>query len=374
MSDPSPPQSRTRQPILTTEQQAVLEQMIAFARDPHKLTFCIHGLAGTGKTTVLAAFARTQPFAALCTPTGKAASILRRKTGLPAQTIHSCFYHLLAIEKGKDGKRELVFGPSREQDSLANRVVLLDECGMVGAGIVQDILDTGAIIIATGDPGQLKPVKQDPYFTECDAELVTIHRQALDSPIIRQAHRVRQGMDYAADGAAFQVKRGGYDEDVRNADILLTYTNPQVFALNMRARALRGLWPVNPQAGEPVMCLSNRNDVGIYNGAIYTLLEPFTPGDTALCIDVDGRPANIIAARFASMPTAADRSGGGPGERGERATVFTWGYACTVHKGAGSEWDRVVLFDQYRRPDEDERRRWQYTAITRAAETITVVP
>ena len=51
---------------------------------------------------------------------------------------------------------------------------------------------------------------------------------------------------------------------------------------------------------------------------------------------------------------------------------FTYGYALTVHKAQGSQWDDVVLFDEsfaFR----EHRSRWLYTALTRAAERITIV-
>jgi exodeoxyribonuclease-5 len=51
---------------------------------------------------------------------------------------------------------------------------------------------------------------------------------------------------------------------------------------------------------------------------------------------------------------------------------FDFGYALTVHKAQGSQWDRIVLFDEsyaFR----EHRARWLYTGLTRAAETITVV-
>jgi len=51
---------------------------------------------------------------------------------------------------------------------------------------------------------------------------------------------------------------------------------------------------------------------------------------------------------------------------------FDFGYALTVHKAQGSQWDEIVLFDEsyaFR----EHRARWLYTAITRAAERITIV-
>jgi exodeoxyribonuclease-5 len=51
---------------------------------------------------------------------------------------------------------------------------------------------------------------------------------------------------------------------------------------------------------------------------------------------------------------------------------FDFGYALTVHKAQGSQWDHVVLFDEswaFR----ENRERWLYTGVTRAAKSLTVV-
>jgi len=51
---------------------------------------------------------------------------------------------------------------------------------------------------------------------------------------------------------------------------------------------------------------------------------------------------------------------------------FTYGYALTVHKSQGSQWDDIVLFDESGAFREN-RARWLYTGLTRAAHRITVV-
>ncbi len=51
---------------------------------------------------------------------------------------------------------------------------------------------------------------------------------------------------------------------------------------------------------------------------------------------------------------------------------FDYGYALTVHKAQGSQWDDVMLFDESW-AFKDSRERWLYTAITRAAERLTIV-
>jgi exodeoxyribonuclease-5 len=61
-----------------------------------------------------------------------------------------------------------------------------------------------------------------------------------------------------------------------------------------------------------------------------------------------------------------------PWQTKKRYDDFDYGYALTVHKAQGSQWNEVVLFDEsyaFR----DTRERWLYTAITRAAERLTIV-
>ena len=96
---------------LTKEQElmaSAIRDHIAGKTDKQTLT--CHGVAGTGKTTVLTAIANEFPEAKLCAFTGKAASVLRAKSGLKACTVHSLFYRL--VDKGVDektGKRILIF-------------------------------------------------------------------------------------------------------------------------------------------------------------------------------------------------------------------------------------------------------------------------
>jgi ATP-dependent exoDNAse (exonuclease V) alpha subunit len=57
----------------------------------------------------------------------------------------------------------------------------------------------------------------------------------------------------------------------------------------------------------------------------------------------------------------------------ERNHVFDYGYALTVHKSQGSQWDNVVIFDDHWARGSDDHRRWMYTAITRAAVKVTYI-
>jgi exodeoxyribonuclease-5 len=237
---------------------------------------------------VLEHVARQYGHATLCSLTGKAASVIRRRSCLPAQTIHSFFYRLREVAKDKRGRDILSFCRVHNDMDLTQRLVLIDESSMISHEMAQDILRTGAKIIACGYPGQLPPVAGRQYFDRADFTLREIHRQALESPIIRQAHQVREGHSYAQDGDGFRVARSATDDELINAGIVLCWTNRTKDSFNRRCRRIRGIWQTHPQPGEPLVCLKNAPDYGVFNGGIYTLVKPFLERDTAITLDVDG--------------------------------------------------------------------------------------
>lgn len=353
---------------LSEQQQAAYEQLAAFAQGQGGDVITMFGYAGTGKTTVLSKLAKKYD-ALLCTLTGKAASILHQKTGLMAGTLHSIFYRPDGTYEDEQKRKHVKWKEILNPGELNGHLVLLDECMMVGESVMGTVLRAGARVIACGDPNQLWPVMAAPYFNTPDIVLTEIHRQALESPIIRQAHTVRLSGQYETkirDGA-FMVRPRASDEMVAAADIMLCWTHKQRNSLNLWARRLQGHQNLPPQSGEPVMCLKNVHAFGIYNGGIYTLRRAFNPGDPTILIDVDGHLLEMGPVGFEGFSkTNIDL---------EMLTWFTFGYACTVHKAAGSEWSNVLLFDSFMRrtPWDPERRRWLYTAITRAADQITVI-
>jgi len=352
---------------LSDEQEAAFAAMVDFYKNRRGFSFVLHGLAGTGKTTVLAKLARQFPHAMLCTLTGKAASVLRLKTELGATTIHAAFYTLKEKIKDKKGRDKLIFGEQHEEGALEGGLLLLDECSMVNETMARDILRAGVRIIASGDPGQLPPVEGKQFFKEPNFTLKTIHRQALESPIIRQAHAVRVGGNYSADGENFRVARHGElsADDKLSADIVLVWTNATRKAVNRHMRELRGLSMIpHPQPGEPVVCLRNAPEYGVFNGGIYILAEPFMEGDTTIVLEVEGSIVHIDDVNFEGVRSGLLHSV-------KARTWFDFGYCITVHKSQGSEWSNVILIDEYRR--REERKEWLYTGITRAANKITIV-
>ena len=351
--------------VLTEEQQELRDQIDRFIADPFAGdVYSYDGLAGTGKTVVLADTARSNDGCSLVALSGKAASLLRSKSGMSASTIHSAIYKLINSKDLENGKRIMEWRRANMDGMLRGITFLIDEKSMIGTDIKRDILLTGARIVAAGDPGQLPPVKGQQAFTRADFTLKQIHRQALESPIIRQAYRVREGLPYVTDGDAFRVVDRMPKDELISADLVLVWKNSTRIELTRLVRRFRGLAGKVPQPGEPVMCLKNAPDYGIYNGATYKLLRPFEPGDNKITIELDGDEITIPFVKFEAMPNAIPM--------GQQATTeFSFGYVYTVHKAQGSEADSVVLIDEYAM--QEHAIAWRYTAITRAAKKLTVM-
>lgn len=357
--------------MLSDEQQDVGDQVDRFISqssvDRESRVFTLHGLAGTGKTHLWAHLARKHRGATLVTPTGKAASVLRKRSGLEVKTIHSVIYDFrgLTDDKYDENRKNPVFVEKNGLD-LSSHVVFADEVSMIGQRLANDLLATGATIIACGDPGQLPPVNDIPFFTKPDAELTEIHRQAQESPIIRQAHNVRNTGMYEPDGEGFQVISFAEPRHILGADIILCYANITRKRLNSRKRQLLDF--AGPlRKGEPVMCLKNNHVLGIQNGAVYRMARDRDTSSPLLILNDEASDRSV----HVSLATVEGEHAFDIQRYNDRFVPFAPAYACTVHKAQGSEFPSVLLFDE--KPRGAERVSFLYTGITRAVEKCTVV-
>lgn len=354
--------------LLKGEQQHLFDEIIKFIDDPHPARnyFLYEGLAGTGKSFELSVVAKNFRNSQICSPFAKAASNLSRKTGMPATTVHSAIYNFL----GEDAEhKELIFEEKIKRGRWDGKIALLDEHSTCGLKLGRDLMATGCKVIACGDPGQLPPVNDTAFFSAPDFTLTEIHRQAWDSPIIRQAHNVRANGFYQPDGAGFQVKEYCSGEDVLNANMILCWTNKTRHQLNALKRSFLGIGAKPPLKGEPVMAFKvNDHKIGTLNGGVYTLLQDHEPGCGFIhIINERGEEKRIPNAWIDQFePERKDDE-----YSGDRAHPFAMAYCSTVHKAIGSEYDNILLVDEYPH-DKEDWIRWAYTGITRAAKNIIV--
>jgi exodeoxyribonuclease-5 len=371
---------------LSPQQDAALLAVSRWLKSPRPPVFRLFGYAGTGKTTLARKIADDAGgevlFAAF---TGKAAQVMRNKGCRNARTIHSLIYRPRGEKPEKEtGELQPAFALNRTSEVRKAKLVIIDECSMVDEKLGRDLLSFGTPILVLGDPGQLPPVKSGEggggYFTERepDVMLTEIHRQARENPIVQLAQTVREGGKpaYGRYGDSRVIGRDDIEaEDVLAADQVLVGMNRTRSLYNRRIRALKGFDGVLPASGDKLVCLRNSTEKGLLNGGLWRVSSVGTragPAINMLVKSEDEGPhgasakIRVLKAMFEDGPEAVTF------DRRRHSDEFDYGYALTVHKAQGSQWDKLVLFDEsyaFR----DTRDRWLYTAITRAAEAVTIV-
>ncbi len=369
------------------QQDEALQAVSRWLKAGEPQIFRLFGYAGTGKTTLARHFAEDVDgdvqFAAF---TGKAAQVLRSKGATNAKTIHSLIYRPRGEEEVADqetGRTSIspMFSLNRQSPVAKAALIVVDECSMVDEALGRDLMSFGTPILVLGDPGQLPPISGGGFFTdhEPDCLLTEIHRQARDNPIIELAMRVREGREIEpGDWGSAKVigKRDVTQELVLDADQVLVGINRTRRRYNQRLRELKGFTAAHPQAGDKLVCLRNDPAKALLNGSLWQVMtssrETTKPGINLLVRpevdDMDRGAAKVKLLKAVFEDAEAEI----PWSTKKRYDDFDYGYALTVHKAQGSQWNDVVLFDEsfaFR----DTRERWLYTAITRAAERLTIV-
>lgn len=370
------------------QQDAAIKAVREWLADPNgPQIFRLFGFAGTGKTTLARELAGSVSGLALAaTFTGKASLVLRSKGFDDASTIHSLIYSVeVDPETG-----EVTFKLNQESTLADAALLIVDEVSMVPEDLARDLLSFGVKILVLGDPAQLPPVKGEGFFinTEPDVMLTEVHRQAAENPIIRMSMDIREGRGLQpgryGDSIVMKPKRSNRDERrqlVLNADQVLCGLNRSRVTFNRRIRELKGLLdladPNLPVEGDRLICLRNKHDEALFNGSLWEAqkveIEQTTRGHDfyeimVASLDEDRSPQSIrtLPHFFDGREKQLDWKA----LRGYHQ--FTFGWAITCHKAQGSQWDNVVVYDESG-AFKDDRDKWLYTAVTRAAEAVTVV-
>lgn len=338
------------------------------------------GFAGVGKTTLAREVANKLGYGVVfMAPTGKAALVLKKKGCDNACTAHSAIYK--AVEDGYSGKVSYKLNP--ESVVSVAKLVILDEGSMADDVVGKDLESFGVKILVLADPFQLPPVNGDGYFTRAapDIMLTEIHRQAADSPIIRMSMDIREGrrLKPGRYGDSVVCRRMDIDkEELRNhvmaADQLIVGKNKTRTTFNHRIRQLYGINSDVPVKDDRLICLKNNRTKMLLNGGIWTAqsveligsrvyMKVSTTDDPDIVTPVDVEtPIEFFQGKEKELDWRILK----------RVDHFDFGYAITAHKSQGSQWDDVTVYDESDVFRENAARHL-YTAVTRAAERVTVI-
>lgn len=352
---------------LSDEQNDALDKIHRWIKSGRK-RFVLSGYAGTGKSTLAAVLNENLNDVRFCAYTGKAANVLRDK-GCNANTIHGSIYVLK--EEKKDG--EPVFKLDLDSSIKSADLVIVDEYSMLPDEIIDDLERLAKRVLYLGDPFQLPPVK-GLCNLQADLTLTHVHRQALDSPILKAATDVREGreINFTDTGGDFIYlpRKDTSSEMYDNADQIIVGYNKTRQAWNQRFRMRLGFDDEKssnpyPQDGEKIICLRNNHERGLFNGMIGT------------CYGSEVISRNKLKLGFESFYKFEAWSCYFDGElkppyNEKGIEHFDFGYVITAHKSQGSEFDNVLIYNQPIGRGID-RQRWLYTAITRAKKKCVLV-
>jgi exodeoxyribonuclease V alpha subunit len=348
----------------------------------------ITGGPGTGKTTLVqalcAVFRQLRLKCVLGAPTGRAARRLAQVTGQTAATLHKLLeydHQTLGFERS--------FAKPLDLD-----IFVVDEASMVDTLLMHHLLEAlpaTASLILVGDTFQLPSVGPGNVLSDIIASdqvqifaLTRIFRQARKSPIVRHAHRIREGKmprikkEDASGLSEFYFIENHHPEKVaQTITTLCAHRIPSAFphieeiqvltpmhrgdagtislnlklqqALNPKGQGIENRGMVF-RPGDKVMHLKNNYEKEVFNGDIGTVRE-VSGSRGSLTVDYDGR---IVPYELLELDQ------------------LTLAYAISVHKSQGSEYAAVVIaLTMAHRPL--LQRNLLYTAMTRGKHLVILV-
>ncbi len=374
--------------------------------------FILTGGPGTGKTTTINAMIRY--FEAeglefyLAAPTGRAAKRMTETTGYEARTLH----RLLELNGRAEGNENFKAGFEKNEDNpIEADVVIVDEMSMVDLFVFQALLKAlmpGTRLIMVGDVNQLPSVGPGQVLHDLIESgcfkvvmLETIFRQAKESDIVVNAHKIYKGEPVLLDNKSkdffFMERRDGAGVESTVVELVkerlpkyVKGSSADIQVLTPMRKGPLGIEGLNPllqkalnppmtnknelevgsilfREGDKVMQIKNNyqleweivskynipidKGMGVFNGDIGTVLTIDTI-NREMCVEFDDkRKVNYTYENLEELELA---------------------YAITIHKSQGSEYPAVVL-PVLTGPRLLFNRNLLYTAITRAKECVTIV-
>lgn len=361
------------------------------------------GGPGTGKTTtvrgIVALFQKMGLNIVLAAPTGRAAKRMSELTGMEAQTVH----RLLGMT-WNEASHQVTFQKT-EKEPLEAEAVIVDEMSMVDVSLFSALLRAlrpGTRLVLVGDADQLPSVGAGNVFSDLIRSkkietvfLREVFRQAEQSAIIRNAHRVNLGESPELKGnqgdffflcrrdaqravsTVLELCRTRLPDNMHipadQIQVLTPTRKGPCGTMNLNRLLQEALNPKAPskreilwgervfRVGDRIMQTRNDYDVvwekadgtvgtGMFNGDVGRIVEIDQSGEW-LALDFDGRTAPYSTEMLSEIDLA---------------------YAQTIHKAQGSEYRCVVLAAMPSAPSLMVRG-VLYTALTRARELLVIV-
>lgn len=358
----------------------------------------------THNTTITSTVVSTlgaQGYTAYAAPTGKAAQVLKNKGNEGAVTIHKLIYDAHFDPKAK----RYVFTKKKELEGNPKYIVV-DEFSMVNQHVWEDLLSFHVPVLALGDQAQLPPVSDSPRMAEImrnpHAVLTEIMRQESDNEIIDLATDIRLGKPLClykpkGENVRFLQKWELSPAHLVWADQVLCATNKTRIELTRQIRKAKGFTSEEPQIGDLLICSGNHWNFssmggepltnGLIGKIIYKRLEKrhtfsngkFIPilfvnleledGDVFYNVPVD---YNCLLTGKPSL-TQEEKVLLKKEKRRKVPIEMDYGWAITVHRAQGSEWDKVLIVEESFPFDRENHKRHLYTAITRSAKRCLIV-
>lgn len=336
------------------------EQRLAVEKAAHSNLLVITGGPGVGKTTIVKAilgvFERAGVIARLAAPTGRAAKRMSEATGMDAATLH----RLLEFDpKTSTFKRD-------KNKPIEAGAIVVDESSMVDvwmADALTQAVPDGARLVLVGDVDQLPSVGPGSVLRDAInsgavpcVRLVKIFRQAEQSLIVQNAHRINAGElpylpEKGEEADFFIVNRREPDEAMKTVVEMVTKRIPARFGFDP-VKDIQVLTPMNRGGvgtvalNEELQKVLNPNGPGLQRGRV-----TFRVGDKVMQLrnDYDKNVYNgdvgIVSAvdtEEDSMVVRYDDTRDVPYD-GKSLDELALAYACTVHKSQGSEYPAVVI-------------------------------
>ena len=345
------------------------------------------GGPGTGKSRTVAAVValcrKVDADIALAAPTGRAAKRLEELAGNNATTVH----RLLGARPPSAGATGSIFDHDADNQIEADLVVI-DEASMLdvelAAALISALPDSTHLVIV-GDPAQLPSIGPGRVLGDLIdsgavpvTELTKLYRQTEGGAIARLAIAVRAGDLVRVEDPTHEVvivPARGSEEASRRVVQLVTDSIPRVF--ECEADQIQVVTPVHRgPAGTQAL---NRALKGVLNPGTGTV-RGFDVGDrvVATANHIDAEPTGYANGEVGTVISCGDNTlrvsftGGSSDISGKALADLLHGWAITVHRAQGSEWEAVVAV----MPPEAGNmlsRPLVYTALTRARRHLSVV-